>query len=434
MLKFNLLNVNKLMIKQSRNLRRFKVREKKVKKFNLVNIGCDLNRRFKRTKVDLALLNRIYFRYEMMRLIEGNMYNKIENELVRHARLESFKKSHNLAILGEEALDRVITYHIKRQRYNHQMFSRTKEHDKFFELIKQNSRLPANSSENLNNQINENPNEKSNNFFDQNGCLIYGKTDCNSFILDGIKISPKSFLLDHKVKRNFYRLLDSKLNEPKLYLDFYPCIIGSMQFIHKAFNQLNYAIKTNLIETKPFNIYFTNFINQFDELIDSVILKDMNKLPNFIDFKNDQADVRFSKEKLIIVTRNGVKPLYYDPKANYLIPVYVNNDTINMRSQGYYSKEFAYRPNVEFVCYPDNLVDGEIEFNVLFYFLLLKNLKQGLNLTDSLTKTYYHSNKFNFVFNKHYEWKKQVRNEAFYLEKQKKYRFKYFDNIESELM
>lgn len=61
---------------------------------------ANLNKRYSRTKIGRVLLNRIYFRIEDYRSQKQLTQLIVSNRLVRNIRYKSFKKFHNLVILG----------------------------------------------------------------------------------------------------------------------------------------------------------------------------------------------------------------------------------------------------------------------------------------------------------------------------------------------
>lgn len=243
-------------------------------------------------------------------------------------------------------------------------------------------------------------------------------------------------------RANFYRLLDSKMNNPKFCFDFHPCNKAAIGQKYAACFFLRAIFKRNFLSKKPFNVHFTNYKTSYNHSLED-ILNEKN-LPNFIDLRIDHIgdDLVSKDQKLIIVTKaENLKPIYFDFNANYLLPLYINNDYVNSMSTDYYFRNFSNKSNVEFVNVPTKeLISAETPLNFSFYYFVLQSLKDGLNLDDSIKNAFYSLIKYTHSYN---EFKANGGREQIYTIQSgykfepgqtKKMRFKHFDNFESELL
>lgn len=119
MLKLNLLNQNRIIktvlpfcstFNQQRNLRQIRsaIKNETKKKLKMVDLEIPLNRRYTRTQINRALVNRIYFRYEIYKHRIQIPKISINNYLMKRIHDKAYKKLHNLVVLDETYADQLI--------------------------------------------------------------------------------------------------------------------------------------------------------------------------------------------------------------------------------------------------------------------------------------------------------------------------------------
>lgn len=371
MFRLNLLNncikKNQLLIlfnQQQRDLReQIKFKNELKNELKRSSSFNQLDKRYTRTKIGCVLVNRIYLRIQKCSKQLNLTDLSITNNLVKEIRRKSFTKYHNLVIFNE-LNDKTIKNYLNKQRKS--ILKKSKRSPSMSKLIylfqvKGKKRGQIEISNGIN--------------FDENGKPYYGKWRNSMFLHFN---NPKL------ASRNLYRLLDSKLNNPKFCIDFYPCRLVRKGVKNLTLSNLIYLFKHNFLSCNPFNLYFTNYQHDYDQILRNILYQ--RNLPSFVDLKFDETaydELSSENQKLIIIIKDAAKPIYFDYQANYLLPLFMGRKSrAIIESQKYYVERFLNRPNVEFVYVPLDF-DKKVNVNFQFTYYLLYYLKKGLNIEES---------------------------------------------------
>lgn len=355
-----------------------------------------LNQRFSRTKIGRVLLNRIYLRVEDYRREKQLKQLVVSNRLVRSIRHRSFKKLHNLVILGPLDTKQIKSYLTVKQR-NPQMS----------EFIYQITLLGKKKDDLFQGGLQ----------YDESGRPKYGELllvvirikrktmDCSPVPLFRLDLESStltsSFSTTGKWRNSmfpnlsnaqlswsrFYRLLDAKMNSPKLCFDFSPIHQKSELQKRRAFFNLQIIFSENYKSKTPFDLTFTNYRNEYNSDLRQVLIE--RALPHFVDLRFDEfGDDLFSENrKLIVLLRNAEKTIEeFDHTANYLLPLILARDDQQASDESDLVHRLSEVPNVELVCVQpkEDLLGRHLNF--IFYYQLLVSLREGLDMRQSVKK------------------------------------------------
>ena len=397
---------------QIRTLKRSKRKETK-KQIKLPNSFHVWNKRFTRTNISRALVNRIYFRFEIYKLNQDLHYLKVTDPLIERVREKAYRKLHNLVILDEVYADKIFELYGNTE--NKLMTKRALYFAEMVELT------------HLVEKTGKSPNElyTIGIHYDRDGCPRYGQFRNSMFI----ELNPTQL-----ETRNFYRLMEAKMYNPKFCLDFFPCNLSSYNHQSLIFFYLRHVFKRNYLSASPLNVFLTNYSKVHDEHLKE-ILSERDAAPNFLDIRIDHLgdDLSSNDKKLIVIVKQAKNELYYDHKANYILPMFINNDHLNYKAQNYYIDQLANKPNVEFVHVPsEQHIEEKSPLNFAFYYFVFDLLKSGLTLKESIQNGFDIFKKFtDEMRDRDVHSAKMITMHP--LNKQKKFHFKQFDNLEDEL-
>ena len=357
-------------------------------RIKLVQLDNLINRRYTRTPLARALVNRIYLRFEVYKSKNADYaYRQVNDHLINRIRGRAFRKLHNLLVFDEPFVDRLIEW---RSNDPINLFS-------------------------------------SGVHFDEDGCPIYGRR-FNSMFNESDNLLPR--------RANFYRLLDAKMHNPTVFFDFRPANVGYTNR-RLVFTNLNFIVRLNLGSRRPFSFTFLNYQPLWNTWLEPT----MSTQPNFIDTHANWSSTAFTHKdrKLIILMSPADKPLEllsgFDCEANYLIPLYTDSRSTNLAIQEHYIAEYNGKPNVKLVYVPiEGLVRDQFGFDFSFYYFTLLALKDGLSLRNSINHGYLCMNKGIQAY-KEAEIAKFKSGKPFRLPmRAKRFPFKHFDNLEDELL
>lgn len=360
---------------------------KRKNKVKLVQLNNFINRRYRRTSLARALVNRIYLRFEIFKSHnDDHAYLQVNNHLIELIRTKAFRKLHNLLLFDEP-------FAIK--------------------LFESYANDPTNSASNGVR-------------FDEAGCPIYGRRWNSMFNeSDNLQIW----------RANFYRLLQAKMHDPTVFFDFRPANVGytNMPLI---LSNLNVLVLQNLRSKCPFNFTFLNYQPLWNSRLEPI----MSIQPNFIDVHPNRTSTAFTyrDRKLFILmgkTQKHLKPLSgFDYGANYLIPLYTNDRPANMSIQQHYINEYEGKPNVEMVYVPiEGVIKEQFPFDFSFYYYTLQALKEGQSLRASVNHGY-HFMTNGIQAHNDFESKQGHPGNNSFRNQTKKFPFKHFDSLEDELL
>lgn len=427
----NLIHRKFVIRNQSRNLRcldRKKLinerrKETKVKLMNENHLESIIDRRFRRTQLGCALLNRVSFRFEVYKSRENKPFVKMSNLIVSQIREKSFVKYHNLAVLDEAHADKLIEiYSSKETQMMNEKFKALAEVNELRYLMEVTGK-------------NEEELVKKGIIYNKHGCPKYGKW--NNTMMPWLKKTNLH-------KGNYYNLLESKIYKPKFCLDLYPSNICDPSLRDITLLFFKKVFQRNLISKLPFNFYLTSYKSEeYDTFLKSTFREYLgyeSNIPTFVDLDREYIGPKLidDKKKLIVITRNSNKSLYFDEQANYVLPFFVDKDDLNANAEQFYIDVHRKRSdNVDFVSVPiGDFIDQDKNFtlNFAFEYYVIDSLKNGLNLKESIQNAFFNYNKMSIEIRALLSENRPSRpNTTHYQGAVKKLAFKHFDNLEKEL-
>lgn len=376
-------------LSQQRTLKRAPNVAKKRNKIKLVYLSNFINRRYTRTPLTRALVNRIYLRFEIFKSKHVDYaFLQVNDHLIRRIRGAAYRKLHNLLFLDEPFAD---------------------------ELIEKHSNDPTSPTAN-------------GLHFDEDGRPIYGK-DFNTMFA-----KTRNLRVRHA---NFYRLLDAKMHQPTVFFDFRPANVGHIN-TKLIFSNLNFLVPLNLTSRRPFSFTFLNYQPIWNNPLEPIL----RLQPNFIDLHPNRSSTEFvyKNRKLIILMGRTEKPLQplsgFDWQANYLIPLYTNDRPTNLTIQQHYISEYEAKPNVELVYVPiEGVLRDRYGFDFSFYYYTLLALRDGLSLRESINQGFQRMNNGLQVYKQaEFDHRKSATSNYRFQNYVKKMPFKQFDSLEDELL
>ena len=375
---------------QQRNLKAHRPpnEAKRKNKVKLVQLSNVIDRRYTRTPSARALVNRIYLRFEIYKSNHDDYaYLQVNNHLIKRIRARAYRRLHNLLLYDEP-------FAIK--------------------LIESYAKDPVDP---IANGVH----------FDEAGCPIYGRRFNSMFNeSDNLQIW----------RANFHRLLDAKIHDPTVFFDFRPANVVGYANISPILANLNDLVLLNLRSKRPFSFTFLNYQPAWNSGLEPI----MSIKPNFIGIHPSRSSTAFTYKdrKLLILmgtTQKRLKPLSsFDHEANYLIPLYTNDRSMNISIQEHYISEYEGKANVELIYVPiEGVVKEQFPFDFSFYYYTLQALKDGRSLRASINYGYYFMVDGLQAQNK-IGPKKPNSGNCRFRHHSKKFPFRHFDNLEDELL